>query len=67
MKFEESIKRLDEIIEKLENNETSLEEAIEIYREGAALLGNCRKQLEQAELLVTVADGENDDTEKREE
>ena len=67
MKFEESIKRLDEIIEKLENNETSLEEAIEIYREGAALLGNCRKQLEQAELLVTVADGENDDTETREE
>ena len=63
MKFEESIKRLDEIIEKLENNETSLEEAIEIYREGAALLGNCRKQLEQAELLVTVADDDNNDTE----
>lgn len=61
MKFEQSIKRLDEIIEKLENNETSLEEAIEIYREGAALLGSCRKQLEQAELLVTVAD--NDGTE----
>lgn len=59
MKFEQSIKRLDEIIEKLENNETSLEEAIEIYREGAALLGSCRKQLEQAELLVTVADEED--------
>ena len=67
MKFEESIKRLDEIIEKLENNETSLEEAIEIYREGAALLGNCRKQLEQAELLVTVADEDNNDTEMRNE
>ena len=63
MKFEESIKRLDEIIEKLENNDTSLEEAIEIYREGAALLGSCRKQLEQAELLVTVADEDNNDTE----
>ena len=67
MKFEESIKRLDEIIEKLENNETSLEEAIEIYREGAALLGNCRKQLEQAELLVTVAEDDNDDIEMRDE
>ena len=63
MKFEESVKRLDEIIEKLENNETSLEEAIEIYRKGAALLGSCRKQLEQAELLVTVADDDNNDTE----
>ena len=67
MKFEESIKRLDEIIEKLENNETSLEESIEIYREGAALLGNCRKQLEQAELLVTVAEDDNDDIEMRDE
>ena len=67
MKFEESIKRLDEIIEKLENNDTSLEEAIEIYREGAAILGNCRKQLEQAELLVTVAEEVNDDTEMRDE
>lgn len=67
MKFEESIKRLDEIIEKLENNETSLEEAIEIYREGAAILGNCRKQLEQAELLVTVADENNDGAETGDE
>lgn len=59
MNFEQSIKKLDEIIEKLENNETSLEEAIEIYREGTAILGSCRKQLEQAELLVTVASEEN--------
>ena len=56
MNFEQSIKRLDEIINKLESNETSLEESIELYGEGTALLGSCRKQLESAELLVTVAD-----------
>lgn len=67
MKFEEAVKRLDEIIEKLENNDTSLDEAIEIYREGADLLGNCRKQLEQAELLVTVADGDNSGSETGDE
>lgn len=67
MKFEQSIKRLDEIIEKLENNETSLEEAIEIYREGASLLGSCRKQLEQAELIVTVADEDNNSAETGDE
>lgn len=33
MNFEQSLKRLDEIIAKLENNEISLEESIEIYRE----------------------------------
>lgn len=67
MNFEQSIKRLDEIIEKLENNETSLEEAIEIYREGASLLGSCRKQLEQAELIVTVADEDNNSAETGDE
>ena len=56
MNFEQSIKRLDEIIGKLESNETSLEESIELYGEGTAILGSCRKQLESAELLVTVAD-----------
>lgn len=59
MNFEQSMKRLDEIILKLENNEISLEESIDIYREGVSLLGNCRKQLEQAEMLVTVDDNEN--------
>lgn len=57
MNFEQSIKRLDDIISKLESNDISLEESLELYGEGTALLGSCRKQLEQAELLVTVDDG----------
>ena len=56
MSFEQTMKRLDEIIGKLESSETSLEESLELYGEGTAILGSCRKQLEQAELLVTVAD-----------
>lgn len=59
MNFEQSVKRLDEIILKLENNEISLEESIDMYREGVSLLGSCRKQLEQAEMLVTVDNDEN--------
>lgn len=55
MNFEQSVKRLDEIIVKLEDNSISLEESIEMYKEGTELLINCRKQLEQAEMLVTVA------------
>ena len=54
MNFERSLKRLDEIISKLENNEISLEESIKIYREGTDLLGKCRSLLDSAELLVTV-------------
>lgn len=56
MNFEQSVKRLDEIIGKLEDNSISLEESIEMYKEGTELLLKCRKQLEQAEMLVTVAE-----------
>jgi len=59
MNFENSVKKLEEIISKLEDNETTLEESIEIYKEGVSLLGNCRKQLENAEMLVTVEDNED--------
>ncbi len=58
MNFEQSLKRLDEIIAKLENNEISLEESIEIYREGIDLAGKCRSLLDSAELLVTVEEAD---------
>lgn len=58
MTFENSVKKLEEIVLKLENNEISLEESIEIYKEGITLLGDCRKQLENAEMLVTVEESE---------
>ena len=59
MNFEQSLKRLDEIVSKLENNEISLEESIDIYKEGIEVLGSCRRQLEQAELVVKVNDSDN--------
>lgn len=58
MNFEQSLKRLDEIIAMLESNEVSLEESIEIYREGTDLAGKCRSLLDSAELLVTVEEAD---------
>lgn len=58
MNFEKSLKRLDEIIKKLDSNETPLQESIELYKEGASLLGDCRRQLDEAEMLVTVEEAE---------
>lgn len=55
MKFEDSVKRINEIINKLENPEVSLEDSISLYKEGAELIVNCRRELENAEMLVTVA------------
>lgn len=58
MKFEDSVKKLDEIIAALENPDVSLEDSVKLYKEGAELIGLCRKELDSAEMLVTVDDGE---------
>ena len=58
MKFEEAIKKLDEIIVLLENPDVSLEDSINYYKNGAELINMCRKELEKAELLVTVEESE---------
>lgn len=60
MKFEQSVKRLDEIIIALENPEITLEDSLKLYKEGAELIGSCRKELDNAEMLVTV-EGDNDE------
>ncbi len=60
MKFEQSVKRLDEIITALENPEITLEDSLKLYKEGAELIGSCRKELDNAEMLVTV-EGDNDE------
>lgn len=54
MKFEDSIKKIDEIILSLENNEISLDDSIKLYKEGVKLVENCKKELDKAEMLVTV-------------
>ena len=60
--FEQSLKRLDEIIENLERGDASLDESLKLFEEGTTLIKNCGKQLDAAEqkvvLLRSGADGE---------
>jgi exodeoxyribonuclease VII small subunit len=51
--FESSLSRLTEIVEALENDGTSLADAMKLYEEGIALSQACRKELENAELRIT--------------
>ena len=51
--FEASMKRLDEIVELLENGDVSLEESIKLFEEGTRLSAQCGKLLDEAELKVT--------------
>lgn len=51
--FEDSLKRLQEISELLENDDIGLEESIKLYEEGVQLSGKCYTILHSAELKIT--------------
>lgn len=50
--FEESLRRLEEIVNKLERGEVALEDSIKMYEEGLALSKTCIERLTQAELKL---------------
>ncbi len=61
--FENSLLELENIIKKLESNEVSLEESIELFEKGIKLSGLCRKTLETAQnKIITLTDAESEDT-----
>ncbi len=51
--FEELLLRLEEISEKLENEEIGLDESIKLYEEGINISKNCYNKLKDAELKIT--------------
>ncbi|MGQ9485813.1 MAG: exodeoxyribonuclease VII small subunit [Desulfosoma sp.] len=59
--FEEAMKRLEEIVDKLEKGDLPLEEAMEAFTEGVSLVRQCHEKLEEAEkkvqMLVQGEDG----------
>ena len=54
MNFEESIKRLREICDKLKDENTSLEETMVLYKEGMSLSNECTKLLESIKSELDV-------------
>lgn len=52
MTFEEAIKNLETIVQKLEGNEIPLDEAIKSYEESQKLIKECEKQLSTAEKKI---------------
>jgi exodeoxyribonuclease VII small subunit len=51
--FEERLTRLEEIVEKLESGEVGLDESMNLYAEGAALIRECRRTLGEAEKRIS--------------
>lgn len=52
MSFEEALKRLEEINEKLESEDISIEEAVTVYKEGIEISRFCQQKLDEAKLEI---------------
>ena len=52
--FEAALKRLEEIVQKLERGELSLEESLTCYEEGIRLSRVCHGKLEEAERKIEM-------------
>ena len=60
-KFESSLKRLEEVVKKLETGDLPLEEALKAFEEGVKQAAFCTRKLDEAEkrveLLLKQKDG----------
>tara|TARA_Y100000746_G_scaffold151620_1_gene129942 strand:- start:304 stop:528 length:225 start_codon:yes stop_codon:yes gene_type:complete len=64
--FESSLKDLELIVEKLEDDNINLEDSVKSFEEGISLVKECQKQLEEAELKIKklLDDGTSSEIEK---
>lgn len=54
LNFEQSLSRLEEIVDKLEGGELALSDSMKLFEEGAGLVVACTKMLDDAEQKVSV-------------
>jgi len=53
-KFEENLKRLESIVDQLENKEAPLDQSLALFEEGVKLARACQMTLEQAKKKIEV-------------
>lgn len=56
MTYEEAVKQLESILEKIESGEIGLEASIQEYERGVGLIKRCRSILDQAEQRIEHLD-----------
>jgi exodeoxyribonuclease VII small subunit len=54
MDFEKNLKRLEEIVAKLEDGELQLEESLKLFEEGVKISRACNQKLSEAEKRVKL-------------
>ena len=59
--FEENMSELQSIVEKLENGDVNLDDAIEEFQKAMELIKNCDSKLKEAEDTISKIVDENED------
>jgi exodeoxyribonuclease VII small subunit len=54
LSFEEQISRIEDIVSRLDEGDTPLDEMLALYEEGMQLAAGCRKKLEEAEQKIIL-------------
>ena len=64
MSFEDAMKELETVVNRLESGDVPLEDSIKLYERGAALKAHCQKKLAEAEEKVAqiTLDGDGNPT-----
>ena len=52
--YETKVEQLRQIIEKIEDGATGLDDSIKLYEQGAVLVKQCEMMLNEAELKITT-------------
>src|SRR5699024_11278474 len=55
--FEEGMTRLEDILAKMQSEETTLAESVKLYAEAAGLVDYCHKMLDKVSLQIEEIDG----------
>ena len=59
-RFEDALKRLEGVVEQLEDGEIALEEALKLFEEGVRLARVCAKKLDEAEKKIEILSRDED-------
>ena len=52
-KYEELITELKEIVRKIEDSETSLDEMVSLFEQGTGIIRQCEERLSEAEVKIS--------------
>jgi len=62
--YEDSLQRLEAIVERLESGKLTLDESLRLFEEGTHLTKVCQRRLSEAELRIERLVGDGDRTEE---